>query len=217
MISFSLALSRTNLHGHYHGGVETASWRTLRLWDKPYLATTTKDIKQCIDVMKGKGLKNSTINKKIGSMRSCFDHLVNGLEIVDQNPFQKIKRLPEEVIIEAIPIKEIRAILTLKGNTYAEQQALDLWKFSFYIGGMRISDMVELEVSHIDWKERTISKKQKKTKTPTLWYIGEIAESIIRSYENNTSFVFDLNYDPTNHRSIDRIGSRIGNSLKTRY
>lgn len=204
---------RDKLHGHYQ-----VEWKRfledLGLWDKPYLATTTKDIKQCIDVMKGKGLKNSTINKKLGSMKSCFDHLVDGLEIVDHNPFRKIKRLSEEVTIEAIPKKEIRAILSLKGNTYAEQQALDLWKFSFYMGGMRISDMVELEVSHIDWKERTISKKQKKTKTPTLWYIGEIAESIIRSYENNTPFVFDLNYDPSNHRSIDRIGSRIGNSLK---
>ena len=58
-----------------------------------------RDIKQCIDVMKRKGLKNSTINKKIGSMRSCFDHLVDGLEIVDQKSFSKrSKRLPEQVI-----------------------------------------------------------------------------------------------------------------------
>ena len=210
--NFSLAY-KDKLHGHY-----MVEWKgfleDLRLWDKPYLATTTKDIKKCIDVMKRKGLKNSTINKKIGSMRSCFEHLVDGLEIIDRNPFEKIKRLSEHVTIEAIPREEIRSIMSLRGNSYAEQQALDLWKFSFYMGGMRISDMAELEKSHIDWKERTISKKQKKTKAPTLWHVGDITESIIRSYENSTAFIFDLGYNPLDHRSVDRIGSRIGKSLK---
>ena len=69
------------------------------LLDKPYLATTTKDIKKCIDVMKRKELKNKNTNKKIGILVSNISWMTwNNY----RNP-RKDKRLSEQVTIEAIP------------------------------------------------------------------------------------------------------------------
>lgn len=77
------------------------------------------------------------------------------------------------------------------------QEIIEIFFFAFYACGMRISDIMTLEWSHIDWEARTICKTQFKTKKePDVDIpISDSALEILlkwKDYNRNKRFVFDL-------------------------
>ena len=77
------------------------------------------------------------------------------------------------------------------------REIMDMFLFSFYACGLRVSDIVTLEWSHIDWEKREISKNLFKGNKAHEIPLTEAAIEILlrwKSYKKNSRFVFDLLY-----------------------
>ena len=74
--------------------------------------------------------------------------------------------------------------------------------------------MVSLEYSHIDCEDRRVQRIQTKTKQPISFAITAETQRPIEKYQNQSPYVFDLGYDPSDPGSLDRINARVRKSLK---
>lgn len=77
------------------------------------------------------------------------------------------------------------------------REIMDMFLFSFYACGLRVSDIITLEWSHIDWEKREISKNLFKGNKAHEIPLTEAAIEILlrwKSYKKNPRFVFDLLY-----------------------
>lgn len=99
-------------------------------------------------------------------------------------------------------------------NLYAKQshertrEIMDMFLFSFYSCGMRVSDIITLEWSHIDFNLKEIKKNIFKTKTSVSIPLTDSALEILNKWKamnRNERFVFDLlpvNFDLTNAKEM---------------
>jgi integrase/recombinase XerC len=199
-------------------GILMGEWKihfeSLGLWAKPYLTLSPRVIKSITEKMRLSGLSDQTIYKKVATLKSLFNQLYKKLAIIEQNPIDGVSVPNPKPIKEAIPKKEIIALLQYVPKTAVEELTTDLWKFSFYSQGLRISDVVSLEYDHIDWEDRRVQRIQTKTKQPISFAITSETQRLIEKYQNQSAFVFDLGFDPSDPRSVDRINARIRKSLK---
>jgi len=72
---------------------------------------------------------------------------------------------------------------------------MDMFLFSFHACGMRVSDIITLEWSHIDMKDKVINKNVFKTKSTISIPLTDPAIEILKrwkGYNRNERFVFDL-------------------------
>jgi len=199
-------------------GILMREWRShfeeLSLWSKPYLVLSPRIIKGITEKMRLSGLSDQTIYKKLATLKSLFNQLYRKLEVISQNPIDGVSVANPKPIKEAIPRKEIIAFLQYAPQTAVEELSTDLWRFSFYSQGLRISDVVSLKYNHIDWEDRRVQRIQTKTKQPISFAITAETQRLIEKYQNQTPYVFDLGYDPSDPRSVDRINARARKSLK---
>ena len=199
-------------------GVLMGEWKnhfeTLGLWSKPYLSLSPRVIKSITEKMRLSGLSDQTIYKKVATLKSLFNQLYKKLEVIEQNPIDGVSVPNPKPIKEAIPKKEIIALLQYIPKTAVEELTTDLWKFSFYSQGLRISDVVSLEYDHIDWEDRRVQRIQTKTKQPISFAITAETQRLIEKYQNQSAYVFELGFNPSDPRSVDRINARIRKSLK---
>ena len=83
-----------------------------------------------------------------------------------------------------------------------------MFYFSYYAGGLRLSDILTLEWSHINWEKSELRKVQYKTKRlmPTPVPISRPAMDILNAWKGrNPRFVFDLlpaDYDVTDDKAF---------------
>ena len=90
------------------------------------------------------------------------------------------------------------------------KEILDMWFFSYYACGMRLSDIMTLEWKHIDWEAKVIKKVQFKTKRlpDVLPPLGKTALEILERWKakgRNNKFVFGLlaeDYDLTDQKRL---------------
>ena len=199
-------------------GVLMGEWKShfesLGLWSKPYLTLSPRVIKSITEKMRLSGLSDQTIYKKVATLKSLFNRLYKKLEVIEQNPIDGVSVPNPKPIKEAIPKKEIIALLQYVPKTAVEELSTDLWKFSFYSQGLRVSDVVSLEYDHIDWEDRRVQRIQTKTKQPISFAITSETQKLIEKYQNQSDYVFNLGFDSTDPRSVDRINARVRKSLK---
>jgi integrase len=199
-------------------GIHMREWKIhfeeLGIWSRPYLALTPRLIKGITEKMRLSGLSDQTVYKKVSSLKSLFNQLHKKLEVISQNPIYSVTVPNPKTVKEAIPKKEIISLLEYIPQTAVEELTTDLWKFSFYSQGIRISDVVSLRYDHIDWQDRRVQRIQTKTKQPISFAITAKTQRIIEKYQNNSDYVFDLGFDPSDPKSVDRINARVRKSLK---
>jgi tyrosine recombinase XerC len=131
--------------------------------------------------LKQKNLKNRTVNRKLSCLRSFFKFLFRE-GYIKSNPTKLIsgpkqeKNLPsflteEEVLklLENIPLKD--------EHNFRDKAILE----TFYSTGMRISELVGLNISDIDFISGTV-KVRGKGKKERLLPIGEKAISALKDY-----------------------------------
>ena len=182
--------------------------------NRPYNQLNSKTVKSKLELMKKVGTSQSTVYKKLGVLKRCFTVLCDEIEYISTNPVQSITVPKGTTTKEKLPVEEVKSMLTVKPKSHAQQFALDMWRFSFFAQGIRISDIVDLRKEHIDWKNRRVGKNQVKTKNAISFAITDEIEQTLKKYDNPTQFAFDLSHDPNDSRSADRINSRIRKSLK---
>lgn len=75
------------------------------------------------------------------------------------------------------------------------REIMDMFLFSFHACGLRVSDIVTLEWSHIDWDRQELSKNLVKGKVPHTIPLTDAALEILKQWQEkslNRRFVFNL-------------------------
>lgn len=150
--------------------------------DKEISKINSSDIKSYIKHLNDIKDKDRTIARKIVSVRTFFDYLMMN-KIIKENPCEKIespklrKSLPKVLSIE-----DVNKLLSLKANTpleYRNKAMIEL----MYDAGLRVSELVNLEVNNINLKDcyvRCFGKGKKERIVP----LGDIAVEVLDKYIN---------------------------------
>ena len=152
------------------------------LSNKDISKINSSDIKSYIKHLNDIKDKDRTIARKIVSVRTFFDYLMMN-KIIKENPCEKIespklrKSLPKVLSIE-----DVNKLLSLKANTpleYRNKAMIEL----MYDAGLRVSELVNLEVNNINLKDcyvRCFGKGKKERIVP----LGDIAIEVLDKYIN---------------------------------
>ena len=158
----------------------------------PLFAVQREVIRDFLDELTEKGLKHSTIARKLAAIRSLFRYLCRE-RVLPDNPASGIasprfqRQLPGflhlkqiEEAIELPPVEEFsgardRAILEV-----------------FYGGGIRLGELVQLNLSSLDLEEGTV-RVMGKGKKERIVPVGRLALQALQGYlQQRTHFLLDL-------------------------
>ncbi len=117
----------------------------------------------------------------------------NYLEVKDR----KYKSKVDEKQIRYLTPEQMKALVNVRNELPHQRtrEILDIFLFAFHACGMRVSDIITLEWSHIDWEKKEIVKNYFKTKTAGNIPLTDPAIEILlrwKKYKRNKRFVFDL-------------------------
>lgn len=110
---------------------------------------------------------------------------------------RKYKPEVDEKQIRYLTPEQMKALVKVRNELPHQRtrEILDIFLFAFYACGMRVSDIITLEWSHIDWEKKEIVKNYFKTKTAGNIPLTDSAIEILerwKGYKRNRRFVFDL-------------------------
>ena len=123
----------------------------------------------------------------------------------------KYKSEVESGDIHYLTPEQLNAFINLYDKVLQDRtrEIMDMFLFSFHACGLRVSDIITLEWSHIDWKACEIGKNLFKGNVAHTIPLTEPAIAILKRWQKkqyNKRFVFDLlpeNYDLTNEADLD--------------
>lgn len=111
------------------------------------------------------GMEAKSINRKLSSLRSYYKFLLRVSEI-EKSPMQPIKsmKVPKR-IVRAVPENDMEKILDPSIYEEEEDGVRDrLMMLTFYITGMRRSELIGLKWGDIDWGRKVIKVIGKRSK-----------------------------------------------------
>lgn len=112
-------------------------------------------------------------------------------------PFDKIKIKKDPGKRMFLSKTQLQNFTDLKANPDGKAQVIkDMFLFSVYAGGLRLSDVIEIAWEHIDLENQRISKKIRKTGRVHSFKFGQSALEILNKYKpaeiNPSHFVFPM-------------------------
>ena len=124
---------------------------------------------------------------------------------------RKYKSEVESGDIHYLTPEQLNAFINLYDKVLQDRtrEIMDMFLFSFHACGLRVSDIITLEWSHIDWKACEIGKNLFKGNVAHTIPLTEPAIAILKRWQKkqyNKRFVFDLlpeNYDLKNEADLD--------------
>ena len=145
------------------------------------------DYKKCTNYLiylDNKKYKKTSVSRKLSSLRSFYKFLVLN-DYTDNNPFilisspKKEKKIPKFINYQGIDeIFEIPDIKTIEGQR--EKVILEI----LYGSGVRVSELVNIKIKDIDFKDKTILIFGKGSKERVVSF-GEMALDALNTYINN--------------------------------
>lgn len=139
--------------------------------------------------LKPLGLSERTIVNHLAAIRCVFGMAIRH-EVIDKkySPFGEVKiKFPESNKI-GLNAEEIHRLETVKLENPLHNHARNLWLFSFYFAGMRISDVLRLKWTDIQ-NDRLYYSMGKNTKAGSL-KIHHKALAILDQYDRKQVFIF---------------------------
>ena len=141
---------------------------------------------------------NTTIKHAMTILGKFFKDAIKE-DLVDANlyPFDKIQIKKEPGKRMFLNKDQIQAFKDLKVSQNSKAPVIkDMFLFSVYAGGLRLSDVLELQWEHINLKENRITKTIRKTGRFHSFKIGQVAIDILNKYKNEdkeeSDFVFPM-------------------------
>ena len=112
-------------------------------------------------------------------------------------PFDKIKIKKEPGKRMFLSKIQLEQFTNFKVKTEGKAQIFkDMFLFSVYAGGLRLSDVIEIQWEHIDLENQRITKKIRKTGRVHSFKFGQVALEMLNKYKptkiNPSHFVFPL-------------------------
>lgn len=142
---------------------------------------TKKDILAYISSING--LEVSTVNRHISSLKSFFNYLVDE-SIIKVSPIEEVSSLKKaKKLPKYLSISEVNKLLNISLNSefdYRNKAMLEL----MYATGLRVSELVSIEYSNIDF-ENSIIRINGKGKKERIIPLGEVASYYLKVYLND--------------------------------
>ena len=139
---------------------------------------TKKDILTYISSING--LEVSTVNRHISSLKSFFNYLVDE-NIIKVSPMEEVSSLKKaKKLPKYLSISEVNKLLNIPLNSefdYRNKAMLEL----MYATGLRVSELVSIEYSNIDF-ENSIIRINGKGKKERIIPLGEVASYYLKVY-----------------------------------
>lgn len=139
---------------------------------------TKKDILTYISSING--FEVSTVNRHISSLKSFFNYLVDE-SIIKVSPMEEVSSLKKaKKLPKYLSISEVNKLLNIPLNSefdYRNKAMLEL----MYATGLRVSELVSIEYSNIDF-ENSIIRINGKGKKERIIPLGEVASYYLKVY-----------------------------------
>lgn len=155
--------------------------------NKPFENVKDNEIRNYINMLYDEGEKQRTISRKLVSIRTFFDYLVK-IKKIDNNPCEKIespklsRNLPK-----ILTINEVTKLLEYKANNALEYRNKAMIEM-MYATGLRVSELVNLEINDINLKEgyvRCYGKGKKERIVPIANVTLDVLDKYINGYRNS--------------------------------
>lgn len=128
-------------------------------------------------------LEVSTVNRHISSLKSFFNYLVDE-SIIKVSPMEEVSSLKSpKKLPKYLSISEVNKLLNIPLNSefdYRNKAMLEL----MYATGLRVSELVSIEYSNIDF-ENSIIRINGKGKKERIIPLGEVASYYLKVYLND--------------------------------
>ncbi|WP_394759633.1 tyrosine-type recombinase/integrase [Flavobacterium sp.] len=137
---------------------------------------------------------NTTQRQKIIILAIMFKEAIKE-DIIPQYmyPFSKLKLTRNSGVRSFLNKEQIQELLDLKFVSGSSSEiARDMFVFSIYAGGLRFSDVVDLQHQHFNVEENRIKKEIRKTGRIHHFKIGKIALDIMTKYRKEKSLPDDF-------------------------
>lgn len=154
----------------------------LKWFNNDVRITTKEDILNYISFLRG-NLNEKSINRHISSLKSFYSYLAD-MNYISINPLEDISILKvKKTLPKYLSTEEVDKLLNIKLNTafdYRNKAMLEV----IYGTGLRVSELVKLEYSNIDF-ENSIIRVKGKGKKDRIVPLGEIASYYLKIYIND--------------------------------
>ena len=176
-------LSKNTVHSYKNDINSFAKW-SLEYLGQPIKKLLKADVNQYISFLFKKGLKSSSVNRKISTIKSFYIYLIKK-KIITYSPVEDIS-MPKKEKYLPISMSEIEVEKLLnspKLNKYIERRDKAMIEM-LYATGMRISELVNLKLTDIDNKRLVVKVLGKGQKERLIPY-GEEAADALNAYLND--------------------------------
>ena len=146
-----------------------------------YLTITNHDVRGYLKYLDSCNLKNSTISRRISTLRTFYNYLVDE-NIVENNVFHNVKNPKLEKKLPNYPnYNEMEELLESIDISTTEGLEKRLLIEMFYSTGCRVSEMINVKISDIDFTNKTIRIMGKGSKERIV-YFGDYASKYLDNY-----------------------------------
>ncbi len=189
-------------------------------------------VKSWVNFMQKRGIRKPNSEATQGMFLRAFKHIVTAYDLESEKLFGKKKDNLIEIPIskpkvgrKALSIEEVRMIKSCKVSTETEQEAKDIWLFSYYCSGMNVFDIVLLKWEQIDLIEKELIFIRRKTshtrKDDNVEITIQLNDSVIDIIErrgiNDCKYVFGYITGKEGQETLYRIKnnllSRVNNNI----
>jgi integrase/recombinase XerD len=176
-------LSKNTVHS-YENDINTFSKWSLKYLGQPIKKLLKADVNQYISFLFKQGLKSSSVNRKISTIKSFYIYLIKK-KIITFSPVEDIS-MPKKETYLPVSMSEIEVEKLLnspKLNIHIERRDKAMIEM-LYATGMRISELVNLKLTDIDNKRLVVKVLGKGQKERLIPY-GEAAADALNAYLND--------------------------------
>jgi len=182
---------------------------------KDIMTITTNDVREHITyLVKERHLKSSTLQSQLAILRSFFSWLY-AEEIIGKNPMIRIKstKINKKNTRQALSIEQLE-LLREACNTTRERALIEF----LYSTGCRVSEIVNIKLDKIDWKEQAVVIVGKGDRERTVYFTAKakilMNEYIRQRKGGDVLFVSDKRpYASLQTRGIQAVISKIGDRV----
>ena len=146
-----------------------------------YLTITNHDVRGYLKYLDSCNLKNSTISRRISTLRTFYNYLVDE-NIVENNVFHNVKNPKlEKKLPNYLNYNEMEELLESIDISTTEGLEKRLLIEMFYSTGCRVSEMINVKINDIDFTNKTIRIMGKGSKERIV-YFGDYASKYLDNY-----------------------------------
>ena len=150
-------------------------------------------LKRYETALRRKGLAENTIGIRFRTLRAIYNYAIEtGIAKEEDYPFKlyKVSKLQQNTAKRAICRDDFEKIINYRGKNQYQQFAIDIFAFTYYVGGINFVDIANLTMKNI--QENQIVYKRQKTKKLIKLPIPEPAKLLLKKYSSSFPYLFPI-------------------------